>query len=242
MNVPREKLIPRVPNVTQRGMLTWLDTALCWLTIAALMTLTLSLIYQVIARYAFDRPTTWSEEVAVSLFVWVSMLAVPLGFRRGEHLAIDILSRRLSPLPLKLLATGVSALSGLALAVIGIYAVKLLPAANRQILPGLDGGLGIPAKVSWVYAAVPVGCAIALLFIAERLWAVWANRVLVLNADADSQVVDQLEDDLSNADNSARAADDPTRSELRDGGVRHPSSHTALLSESSTLVAPRRKH
>lgn len=197
MDHSRERLIPPVADLPRRGVFAVLDVALCWIAMSGLAALTAALIFQVAARYVFGSPTVWSEELAISLFVWVAMLAIPLGFRRGEHLAIDVLSRRLRPVLVKCLATLVSALSVVALGVIGYYALLLLSSANRQVLPGITEGLGIPAKVSWVYAAVPVGCAISVVFIVERLWAVWAGRVLVLNADADVQVVEQLEHDLS---------------------------------------------
>lgn len=197
MKYSKMRLIPPVADLSRRSVLAVADVALCWGVIVGLAALTLSLIVQVAARYVFGSPTIWSEELAISLFVWVAMLSVPLGFRRGEHLAIDVLSRRLPPVPVKILASVVSAASVAALCVIGYYAVLLLASANRQVLPGITEGLGVPAKVSWVYAAVPVGCAFAVLFVLERLWAVWAGRVIVLNADADVQAVEQLENDLS---------------------------------------------
>lgn len=197
MNHSTERLIPSVADLSRRGPLAATDLALCWVVVVGLVTLTAVLVVQVAARYVFGAPTVWSEELAISLFVWVAMLSIPLGFRRGEHLAIDVLSRRLRPAMVKVLATLVSILSVAALGVIGWYALQLLSSANRQVLPGITEGLGVPAKVSWVYAAVPVGCAIAVIFIVERLIAVWAGRVVVLNADADVLVVEQLENDLS---------------------------------------------
>lgn len=197
MKDSRERLIPPVADLSRRGVFAVLDVVLCWIVIAGLLALTASLIIQVVARYVFGSPTIWSEELAISLFVWVAMLSVPLGFRRGEHLAIDVLSRRLPPVAVKILATLVSVMCVVALGVIGYYALHLVENADRQVLPGITGGLGIPAKVSWVYAAVPAGCLISIVFILERLWAVWAGRVVVLNADADVQVVEQLENDLS---------------------------------------------
>ncbi|WP_104133974.1 TRAP transporter small permease [Cryobacterium sp. Y62] len=192
-----KRLIPPVADLSKRGVFAITDLIICWAVIVGICGLTGSLLYQVFSRYVLNNPTIWSEELAILLFVWVSMLAISLGFRRGEHLAIDMFSRHLPALGVKLLATLVSLLSCIALSVIGYYAFQIIPSVSRQVLPGISGGLGLPAKVSWMYFPVIIGCVLSIFFILERLFAVWAGRVLVLNADADVLVIEQLENDLS---------------------------------------------
>jgi TRAP-type C4-dicarboxylate transport system permease small subunit len=240
VNHSTERLIPPVADLSRRGPFAWIDLGLSWTVIVGLLALTLALVFQVVARYVFGNPTIWSEELAISLFVWVAMLAIPLGFRRGEHLAIDVLSRRLRPVAVKALATLVSALSVAALGVIGYYALLLLSSANRQVLPGITEGLGIPAKVSWVYAAVPVGCAMAIVFILERLWAVWAGRVVVLNADADVQVVEQLENDLSRPDGERPAESGVSAADARSAWRRDDVSTSSFLGEDAAKKRKKR--
>lgn len=47
---------------------------------------------QLIARYFFGSPPSWAEEVAISLFAWVIMLAGSVGVRENFHVAVDLLS------------------------------------------------------------------------------------------------------------------------------------------------------
>ncbi len=48
---------------------------------------------QVVARYVFDAPPSWTEELAISLFAWLVLLYASVGVREGFHVAVDLLSR-----------------------------------------------------------------------------------------------------------------------------------------------------
>jgi len=52
---------------------------------------------QVILRYMFDSPMTWSEELARYLFVWCAFLGWIIAARRRSHLAITVVSDKLGP-------------------------------------------------------------------------------------------------------------------------------------------------
>jgi tripartite ATP-independent transporter DctM subunit len=50
----------------------------------------------VVARYVFNRPIVWSDEVAGSLFLWLSMLGSVIALRRTEHMRFTALVDGLS--------------------------------------------------------------------------------------------------------------------------------------------------
>jgi len=52
---------------------------------------------QVVCRYFFGDPLTWSDELARYLFVWCSFLGWVIAARRRSHLAIGSLPQRASP-------------------------------------------------------------------------------------------------------------------------------------------------
>lgn len=178
-----------------RGPLAWVDLALIILSIVGLAAMSLALITQVFSRYLFDAPTVWSEEFSLVVFVWVAMLAVALAVRRGEHLTLDLVSRLLEKRPLlsKILAGAITAMIVATLLLIAYYCLSLLGPGNRQSLAGIETGLGIPAKISWMYAALPVGLGIAAVFAVERYVLLLTGRITVLNNDADQQVVEELD-------------------------------------------------
>lgn len=191
-----ERWIPQPPSMST-GVLAALDRVVAALAVTGFALMALVIAVQVGARYLLNSPTSWSEELAISLFVWSTMLAIPLGLRRGEHLTLDIVSRYLNPSLVRWLALGVAIATAIVFGILGWLTLGLLPAADRQLLAGIAGGLGVQAKVSWVYLAVPVGGALAMIFTVERAIAFFRGRLNVLTVDADQAVIDELDAQLN---------------------------------------------
>jgi tripartite ATP-independent transporter DctM subunit len=117
----------------------------------------------VVARYGFRRPFTWSDELASILFLWLAMLGTVVAFRRMEHMRMAMLVARAGP---RLRAF----LEALAVATTIAFLVLILwpaieHAADELIV--VTPALEIPSV--WRAAALPVGCALMLLFAALRL-------------------------------------------------------------------------
>jgi TRAP-type C4-dicarboxylate transport system permease small subunit len=49
------------------------------------------------ARYVFNSPFTWSDELATILFIWLAVLGAVVALRRGEHMRLTAFVRNLSP-------------------------------------------------------------------------------------------------------------------------------------------------
>ena len=77
------------------------DRALGWLTEipAALLVVTeiVILFAGVISRYVFNKPLTWSDELASLLFLWLAMLGAVIALRRGEHMRLTTFVNLLHP-------------------------------------------------------------------------------------------------------------------------------------------------
>jgi tripartite ATP-independent transporter DctM subunit len=57
----------------------------------------LLLLANVIARYVFNRPLVWGDELASILFVWLCVLGAVLAMRRNEHMRLTALVSRMPP-------------------------------------------------------------------------------------------------------------------------------------------------
>ncbi len=72
-----------------------LDRGLAYLTevpAAILVLLEMVILFTgVVARYVFDAPLTWSDELASILFLWLAMLGAVIALRRGEHMRLTTL-------------------------------------------------------------------------------------------------------------------------------------------------------
>ncbi len=121
---------------------------------------------QVFNRFVLGLPLSWSEEFQKFGHIWMVMLAIPVAYRRGAHLGMDML---LDLLP-KSVQRGVGLLTEvlwfiLALA-IGRYTLLIMAVAKNQDSPGL----GIP--MNYVYSIMVIG-SVYVAFVAVRRFATY---------------------------------------------------------------------
>jgi TRAP-type C4-dicarboxylate transport system permease small subunit len=124
----------------------------------------------VFMRYVVGRPWGWVEEVTVFTFVWLSMLGASAVVHAEGHCAIDVLVRRL-PLKWQRIVGIVSDLIVLAtLLLLIVYGIDLTIKGQTKLTPIL----GIP--YSYVDAAVPVSCALMLVYYGRMFWNTLKDR------------------------------------------------------------------
>lgn len=75
-----------------------LELALYYASALLMLALTGVVLYAVVARYFFNAPPSWSEEVPRVVFLWVTYLAIAVAVKRGQSLRITILLDKLPPL------------------------------------------------------------------------------------------------------------------------------------------------
>jgi len=77
------------------------DRALGWLTevpAALLVVAEIVILFAgVVSRYVFNKPLTWSDELASVLFLWLAMLGAVIALRRGEHMRLTTFVNLLRP-------------------------------------------------------------------------------------------------------------------------------------------------
>ncbi len=50
--------------------------------------------FEVVSRYLFDAPTTWSIDVSIYGVFWATFLGSPYALREGGHVAVDVVVRK----------------------------------------------------------------------------------------------------------------------------------------------------
>ena len=58
--------------------------------------LVIDVTWQIISRFILNDPSSYTEEIALFLMLWVSLLGAAYAFRRGAHLGLDILVIKLN--------------------------------------------------------------------------------------------------------------------------------------------------
>ncbi len=152
-------MAPADPERPTHALWRWLEGAAA----LALGLMSALVIYQVAARYLFDSPPSWTEELARYLQVWLVLLAAPVCLRRGMHLAVDLLTPRLPAFAGSLVRAAILALVGGFGLIFAVQGVRLLRIAALQTSPAL----GI--SMIWPYLALPLCGALIALAAAARI-------------------------------------------------------------------------
>lgn len=121
--------------------------ALCFTIIVCVM------FSAVVARYFFNWPIIWAEEISRYTFVWMVYIGAAVAARTHSHLFVDYLQGKL-PQPLSRLVNTLFMLLAAAFLLYisylsGSYALRYL-SASAFTIPWF--------KLGWAHAAVPVGC------------------------------------------------------------------------------------
>jgi tripartite ATP-independent transporter DctM subunit len=117
----------------------------------------------VVSRYVFRNPFVWSDELASILFLWLAMLGAVVAFRRSEHMRMSTLVARASPAWRTFFEAFAAALAIAFLVLILHPALEYARDEALVVTPALE----IPNV--WRASALPVGCALMLMFALLRL-------------------------------------------------------------------------
>lgn len=75
----------------------WLTVAMEQLIAVILVALIISVSANVIGRSLLNHSLPWADELARMLFIWLVFIGAAAAFARFEHIAVDVLVRRLPP-------------------------------------------------------------------------------------------------------------------------------------------------
>ncbi|MBN1482507.1 TRAP transporter small permease [candidate division KSB1 bacterium] len=73
-----------------------LDRFLETLVAASMAILTIDVSWQVITRFILKNPSSWTEELATNLMIWVGLLGAAVALNYKDHLGIDYFVGKLS--------------------------------------------------------------------------------------------------------------------------------------------------
>lgn len=145
------------------------DWLLGWFLVALMALAVVNVLWQVFTRFVLDDPSSFTDELARYLLIWVSLFGAAYASGKRAHLAIDLLRTRLRGRAVHghgiFVGTVVLAFAVLVMVVGGWRLVSL-----SFLLGQTSPALGVPLGV--VYLALPASGAIIafyfVLFIAER--------------------------------------------------------------------------
>ncbi|ACR13292.1 TRAP transporter, DctQ-like membrane protein [Teredinibacter turnerae T7901] len=122
--------------------------------------------WQVVTRFVMSEPSSYTEEVARFLLIWIGLLGAAYAYRKHAHLGLDIVTRSLNAptaAAVQKITDGVCLLFALAVMVVGGANLMLITLELDQI----SAALQIP--IGFVYSVLPISGCLIMLFALERL-------------------------------------------------------------------------
>lgn len=127
-------------------------------TLAAFMailmaTLVVDVLWQVFTRFVLADPSSWTEELARYLMIWVGLIGAAYAAGRGLHLAVDILPNRLTGRQARTLRVAIG-ICTLLFAVVALFGGGARLVWVMLKLGQTSASLELP--LGYVYLAVPI--------------------------------------------------------------------------------------
>jgi TRAP-type C4-dicarboxylate transport system permease small subunit len=111
----------------------------------------------VVLRYTTSQSIEWAEEVGRHLMIWLTFVGCGPVLRHGGHIAIDNLQDALPQMPAIALRAVIAVLMFAMLAFFVWFGIEYMDRTQYQQTPATQ------VSFAYVYAALPVGMAIALV-------------------------------------------------------------------------------
>ncbi|MEO1105710.1 MAG: TRAP transporter small permease, partial [Pseudomonadota bacterium] len=134
-----------------------ITTALATFSAWLLFIIGAMLTYEVVARYFFNSPTIWAEELSRVLLIWAVFLASAGLLASRDHIRVTVLVERFPP-ALQRFANVVSLVFVAVIA--GFVAWNGVPIALGSLEVGRTTGTMLDIPSWWLQASIPVGFAL----------------------------------------------------------------------------------
>ena len=138
-----------------------IDVILKWLLVFIMAAMTLNVLWQVFSRFILQDPSSITEELARYMLIWIGMLGAAYVAGQKMHLAIDLLSTKLTGSKKSYLEIIIQLFiflfSFFVMVIGGIRLVQITLSLNQ-----ISAALQIP--LGYVYSVVPISGALMMFY------------------------------------------------------------------------------
>lgn len=149
------------------GFKVTLDRILAWVVIVLMAAITLNVLWQVFTRFILGNPSSFTDELARFMLIWIGLLGAAYVMGQRGHLAIDLLLTKLRPsVALIVDAIILTAVMVFAIGVMVIGGAHLvyLTYTLEQVSPALN------LSLAYVYLALPLAGTVIAIYAAIFLF------------------------------------------------------------------------
>jgi TRAP-type C4-dicarboxylate transport system permease small subunit len=114
-------------------------------------------LWQVISRFVFSQPSTFTEEAMRRLLIWMVMLGTAVAVRKGALVSVDLMLRLSRGAWRRTVRRIISGVNLAFFSVVLWFGIDLVWRVRFQTFASME------ISMSWGYAAVPAGALLAML-------------------------------------------------------------------------------
>jgi TRAP-type C4-dicarboxylate transport system permease small subunit len=130
-----------------------LERALGWFLVVVMAVSVANVLWQVFTRFVLSSPSSYTEELARYLLIWIGLVGAAYASGQRLHVAIDLLPNRFSGR--RRVALGVLVECCVAAFAVGVLVVGGLRLVLLTVSLGqTSAALGV--SLAWVYSALPI--------------------------------------------------------------------------------------
>jgi TRAP-type C4-dicarboxylate transport system permease small subunit len=132
---------------------------------ACVIVITIIIPWGVFTRYVLEFGSSWPEPLAVLLMIWFAFTAAAVCYRENLHIGVGLVPMMLTGWKRTVLGWVVELLMAATNMFMLVYGVRLVQTTWHQVIAEFP-----IVSVGVSYLPIPLGGAVILLFVVERLW------------------------------------------------------------------------
>ena len=136
----------------------WINKVVEAFSVVIVAVMVLLVLWQVVARYLLNNPSTFTEALTRYLFVWLVLVSATYAFGSRDHMCISVLNARLKGRAKTAVNIAIEVLTILFAARVMIFGGSVI---TRMQMVSMDSSLHIPMGL--VYSIIPI-CGVLTVF------------------------------------------------------------------------------
>jgi len=160
-----------------------IDKTLGWVMVVLMAVLVIDVVWQVTTRYVLGSASSYTEEIARYLLIWIGLLGSAFAYRKNLHLAFDYFSEKVTGRRKKWLGyfihTLIALFSLMVLVVGGSYLVLLTWELNQV-------SAALQIKLAYIYSVLPLSGLLIILYAVSFISDIAGDRAQISNPDSKS--------------------------------------------------------
>ncbi|MBR9896225.1 MAG: TRAP transporter small permease [Alteromonadaceae bacterium TMED7] len=149
-----------------------IDKALAGTLIIAMVSILLTVIWQVVSRYILKDPASATEELSRFILIWIGILGAAYAYRQHAHLGFNLIVERQSRKVKRLLLTFVEVIVIIFCALVMLYGGSELVLLTLE-LEQISAALGV--KMGFIYSVLPLSGGLIIAYALINITTLWRN-------------------------------------------------------------------